>query len=124
MLAETLSSRPVLCDLLAAMSIELETNVSLETARSFKRRAYGLNDRLAELIPLAAPFLTKTASAAIGRALIVIVAGLWPFATPNDIVAAAAIESGNPLGTDRFEKDLGDITTALAIGFGAQCVDY
>ncbi|MEU0506030.1 TetR family transcriptional regulator [Nocardia sp. NPDC005998] len=123
LLAETLSSRPVLCDLFAAMSIELETNVSLETARSFKRRAYSLNDRLAELIPRAAPLLTETAGAAIGRALIVTVAGLWPFANPNDIIAAAALESGNQLGTDRFEKDLGDITTALAIGFGAQCGD-
>ncbi|MEU7767984.1 hypothetical protein AB0B25_23080 [Nocardia sp. NPDC049190] len=120
-LAETLSSRPVLCDLFAATSIELETNVSFATARSFKQRAYGLNDRLVELTLRVAPLLTETAATGFGRALIITVAGLWPFAHPNDIIAAAALESGIRLGTERFQKDLGDIATALAIGFAAQC---
>ncbi|MEU7628417.1 TetR family transcriptional regulator [Nocardia sp. NPDC049220] len=120
MLAETLSGRPVLCDLFAAMSIELETNVSFATARSFKQRAYGLNDRLVELILLASPGLTETAATGIGRALIITAAGLWPFAHPNDIVAAAALESGIRLGPERFQKEFGDITTALVIGFAAR----
>lgn len=113
-------SRPVLCDLFAAMSSELESNVSLETARSFKRRAYEFNDRLAELLTPAAPFPTGSAGTAFGRALIVTVAGLRPFANPDDTVAAAAREPGSRLGPDKFEHDLREITTALLIGYGTR----
>ncbi len=118
LLAATLTARPVLCDLFAAMSGELEANVSLDTARAFKRRAYGYNTRLAELLGVAAP-LPEAAGIAVARALVATVAGLWPFANPNEIVATASAELGNRLGPDRFERELREIVTALVIGFGA-----
>ncbi|MQY30499.1 hypothetical protein NRB56_61010 [Nocardia sp. RB56] len=118
LLVETLAARPVLCDLFAAMSAELEANVALPTARAFKRRAYGYNTRLAELAGAAAP-LTQAAGIAFARALVATVAGLWPFANPNEIVATASAELGNRLGPNRFEAELRGIVTALLIGFGA-----
>ncbi|MCX4091717.1 TetR family transcriptional regulator [Nocardia sp. alder85J] len=120
LLAETLRARPVLCDLFAAMSGELEANVSLASARAFKRRGYDYTTRLAELAARAAPGLSEAAAIAFARALIAGVAGLWPFTNPNEIVATASLEFGQRLGPDRFERELRDTATALIIGFRAR----
>ncbi|MFE3758043.1 hypothetical protein ACFXO9_27375 [Nocardia tengchongensis] len=111
--------RKPLCDLFAAMAIELERRVSVETARSFKERAYQLNDRLAQLITQGTPEIDPNTGVKLGRGLIVAITGLWPYARPTEVLARAARDVGGGLGPDRFQQDLLDITTALLVGYGA-----
>lgn len=118
-LVETLTDRPLLCDLFAAMTIELERNVSLDTALAFKRGAYRRNERFAQMVEVAAPELGKPGGFKLGRTLIVMVTGLWPYAHPTEVIAKASAALGSHLGPERFRADLLESVTAVVIGLAA-----
>jgi AcrR family transcriptional regulator len=106
MLAESLAGRRLLCELIAAMAGVLESNITVEFARTFKRRAAANSARLAELIRNELPVLDESAAQHFAGAVFVIVAGLWPYATPTPAVAAVTAEMGLPPADESFEHNL------------------
>jgi AcrR family transcriptional regulator len=57
-IAESMVDRPTLCELITAMARVLERDITVEFARTFKRRASENTSRLAELVRAAVPELT------------------------------------------------------------------
>ncbi|MFJ1762975.1 TetR family transcriptional regulator [Amycolatopsis sp. NPDC088138] len=108
-LATSLAGRPLLCDLVSSMGSVLERNISLEFARSFKRRAAANTERLGTLVRKRIPELSAEGAAHFASAVVVVVSGLWPYANPTEAVAAASAELGGPPVDELF-------TTALAEG--------
>jgi AcrR family transcriptional regulator len=105
-LAGTLIDRPLLCDLVSGMASELERNISIEFARSFKRRASANSTRLADLVRRRLPILQPDAAAHFAGAVLVMIAGLWPYATPTEAVATVSAELGYPSSHDTFGNGL------------------
>ncbi|MFF2809710.1 hypothetical protein ACFVT2_21590 [Streptomyces sp. NPDC058000] len=82
-------ARPVLCGLASVLASVLERTVSVETVRTFKRRALAHNDRLADIIHARRPDLDRAAAKEPASATVMLVAGLWPLAHPGPTVTAA-----------------------------------
>ncbi|MFG1642073.1 TetR/AcrR family transcriptional regulator [Amycolatopsis sp. NPDC049252] len=108
-LATSLAGRPLLCDLVSSMGSVLERNISLEFARSFKRRAAANTERLGTLVRKRIPELSVEGAGHFASAVVVVVSGLWPYANPTEAVAVASAELGGPPPDELF-------TTALAEG--------
>ncbi|WP_239090894.1 TetR/AcrR family transcriptional regulator [Asanoa iriomotensis] len=105
-LAATLDGRDLLCELVAAMSAVLERNITIEFARVFKRRAMANHERLAALVRDRLPALGPAGAAFFGGAVFVIIAGLWPYAHPTDVVATVSAELGAPPARESFRANL------------------
>ncbi|BBH69833.1 TetR family transcriptional regulator [Actinoplanes sp. OR16] len=88
-LARSLATRPLLCELWSALGAELERNISADAARAFKLAHAELQSRLAELLTVRAEALPIDAAREFTALLILLVAGLWPFANPSPAVAEA-----------------------------------
>ncbi len=93
-LAESLLARRRFCELISAMASVLERNISLDFARTFKRRAAANTQRLADLVNAQIPELTPAGAAHFAGGVFVIVAGMWPYANPTEAVATVAVELG------------------------------
>jgi AcrR family transcriptional regulator len=104
--AASLVERPLLCDLFAAMAAVLERNISLDVARDVKRRFSANTARLAGLVRAAVPVLDDAGATHFAGAVVVLVAGLAPHATPTETVVAACTELGLPCGPDLFAMGL------------------
>jgi len=113
LLADTLDGRDLLCELIAAMSGVLERNITIEFARVFKRRAAANHDRLAALVRGRMPALDPAGAAFFGGAVFVIIAGLWPYSRPTEVVATVAAELG-------ASPDWADFRAHLAEGLANQ----
>jgi AcrR family transcriptional regulator len=87
-LADTLSERPLLCDLIAQVSATLERNVSPERARDFKLSMTEQAEALTAAIATALPGLTAAQAFDVAGATFALVAGLWPAAHPPAALAA------------------------------------
>ncbi|MEU4689140.1 TetR family transcriptional regulator [Actinoplanes sp. NPDC023714] len=88
-LARSAAGRPLLCELWSALGTALERNLSAETARAFKLAHAELQVRLAKLLIVRMKLLPWTAARELVATLILLVAGLWPFANPSPAVAEA-----------------------------------
>ncbi|MEV6304223.1 TetR family transcriptional regulator [Actinoplanes sp. NPDC051861] len=88
-LARSLSRQPLLCELWSALGTELERNISAEAVRDFKLAHAEVQARLAVLLRVRMPGLKETAARELVAHLILLVAGLWPFANPAPAVAEA-----------------------------------
>ena len=88
-LARSLARRPLLCDLFSSLGTELERNISSEAARVFKLENIDLQARLANMLRRHATALTQPAARELVGLLIVVTAGLWPFANPSPQVVEA-----------------------------------
>jgi AcrR family transcriptional regulator len=85
--AETLTSRPMFCDLLAQAPLNLERNVSLESVRSFKLATLEEVDAItAELARLCD--LTKQQAVDVIATATSLAGALWQMATPGPEVQA------------------------------------
>src|ERR1700755_862436 len=85
--AETLTSRPMFCDLLAQAPLNLERNVSIESVRSFKLATLEEVDASsAELSRL--PGLTEQQSVDVIATATSLAGALWQMATPGPEVQA------------------------------------
>lgn len=117
--AASVTRHRLLCELMSTMGGVLERNISQEFARVFKRRAVGNTARLAELVTRELPGLSPERATHFAGAVLVLVAGLWPYANPTDEVAAVTAEMGMPHGGDLFTTGLSDGLVYQLIGLTA-----
>jgi AcrR family transcriptional regulator len=82
-LATTLAERPLLCDLMIHAPLNLERNVSLETARRFKHAAVGSVGELTAAVRTALPKLTEDGAFDLVGSLSMVAAGLWQIGHPT-----------------------------------------
>ena len=82
-LATTLAERPLLCDLMIHAPLNLERNVSLESARTFKHAAVGSVGELAAEIRTVLPKLTEQGAFDLVASVSMIAAGLWQIGHPT-----------------------------------------
>src|SRR5256885_11674789 len=76
-IAKSLAERRSLCELISAMAPVLERNISLEFARSFKRRSAANVERLGALGRTRVPELSADAARQFARAVVIVVSGAW-----------------------------------------------
>lgn len=119
-IATSLVAEPLLCDLFGAMGAVLERNISLDMARDIKSRFHANTNRLADLVRAEVPVLDEAAAAHFAGAVVVIVAGLAPYATPTETVATAAAELGMPCAADLFRDGLTEALVNLLVGLVAR----
>jgi AcrR family transcriptional regulator len=118
--AAALIAEPLLCELFSAMAAVLERNISLAVARDFKARATANTARLAALVRAAVPALDEAGAAHFAAAAVVLVAGIWPYANPTEIVATASAELGYPCGADLFSGGLTEGLVNQLVGLSAR----
>ncbi|HEV7649197.1 MAG TPA: TetR family transcriptional regulator [Actinophytocola sp.] len=82
-LATTLAERPLLCDLMVHAPLNLERNVSLESARTFKHAAVGSVREIVAEIRTALPALPEEGAFDLVASVSMIAAGLWQIGHPT-----------------------------------------
>lgn len=118
--AESVVAQPLLCELFSAMASALERNISMDFARVFKARSIANTDRLADLVRAELPHLSASAAAHFAGAVLVITAGLWPYAHPTDAVTKATAELGLPPAEETFPASLAESLVNQLIGLTAR----
>jgi AcrR family transcriptional regulator len=88
-LARSLARRPLLGELWSSLGTELERNLSADAARAFKLAHADLQDRLAGMLAERIGALSPAGARELVSLMILLVAGLWPFANPSAAVAEA-----------------------------------
>ncbi|WP_127505982.1 TetR/AcrR family transcriptional regulator [Actinoplanes solisilvae] len=88
-LAASLARRPLICELWSALGTELERNISAVAVRDFKLANSASQARLAALLAGRVPALTEAGAREFVSLMILLIAGLWPFANPSSSVAEA-----------------------------------
>jgi AcrR family transcriptional regulator len=91
-LAQTLSSRPLFCDLLSVLSTNLEQNITVDAAREFKTVTLTAMEELGEVIAAAHGDLTPDEGAEIAGAATALVRMLWPVANPPEVLRSLYAE--------------------------------
>jgi AcrR family transcriptional regulator len=118
--AQALLADPLLCELISAMAGVLERNISVDFARTFKRRAAEHSGRLAALVRAQLPHLDQAAALHFAGAAIVIVAGMWPYSRPTEAVAVVMGELGMPSARQMFTAALTDGLINQLVGLVAR----
>ncbi|MEU8759714.1 TetR family transcriptional regulator [Streptomyces sp. NPDC048659] len=119
-LAQSLTARPLFCDLLAHTPLNLERNVSHDAVRTFKLRAIAevaeTGAAIAAVTPLAAGQARSVVTTATAMA-----GALWQMAAPGTGLRAF-YETDPELAHSVVEVEprLTDILTALLTGYAAQ----
>lgn len=85
-LAETIASLPVFCDLLAHAAMSLEGDVSAERARHYKTRAFAAHDEIIERLERAS-VMSRGQLRALVAATLPLASGLWQAAHPTPALA-------------------------------------
>lgn len=119
-IAASLARRRLLCELISVMAGVLERNISIEFARSFKQRAAANSARLAGLVRTELPHLDESACTHFAGAVFVLVAGLWPYATPTEAVRSVMREMGSPTAEDLFAEELREGLINQLVGLSAR----
>lgn len=88
-LATAIGRRPIICKLWSALGGELETNISPDTVRAFKLVHTERQDELGHIIADALPELGAKNARELVSTIVILVAGLWPFANPSASVLEA-----------------------------------
>jgi len=88
-LARSIAARPLVCELWSALGTQLERNISAAAVRDFKLANAANQATLAELLGVRVEGLEPAAAREFVALLIVLVAGLWPFANPSPSVTEA-----------------------------------
>ncbi|MFY1668857.1 TetR/AcrR family transcriptional regulator [Plantactinospora sp. WMMB334] len=114
--AETVAAQPLLCELISLMAGVLERHISLDCARDFKRRAAVNSTRLATLVRAELPQLSEAAAGRFAGAVFIVVAGLWPYATPTETVVTVIREMGATHPGETFTEDLRDGLITQLVG--------
>ena len=115
-LAESLSERRLLCELISAMASVLERNISLEGARDFKARAIANIGELARLVARHLPWLPDEFAAAFAEGALVLAAGMYPFSEPIEPVRTAMVEMCLPDPRQRFADGLREALVTWLVG--------
>ncbi len=82
-LAGSLVSRPMFCDLLAQAPLNLERNVSLDSVRAFKLTTLEEVDRIGDALRRLRPGMSETQAIDIIAASTSLAGALWQMATPG-----------------------------------------
>ncbi|HEX4813307.1 MAG TPA: TetR family transcriptional regulator [Nonomuraea sp.] len=115
-LAETLAERPLLCDLLGHASTSLEHNVSVESARAYKRAAHAESAAVGRQIAERTD-LTESEGAELAAAAIAFAGLLHPIANPPPtIVRLYAEDPDLAAACPEFTPTLVRMLSALAAG--------
>ena len=116
-LARSLAARPLVCELWSALGTQLERNISADAVRDFKLANAANQARLAELLGVRVEGLEPAAAREFVALLIVLVAGLWPFANPAPSVTEAIRDprlAGSRVDfADRLARSLQVVLTGL-----------
>jgi len=104
--ADEVSSRPQLCDLISASAAILEHNISLELAREFKLQTNDQMRRFTEMVRDAVPALGREKAGHFAAAVVVFTAGLWPLTRTSDTMAQVKRELGHEAPADAFPATL------------------
>jgi AcrR family transcriptional regulator len=117
-LAETITSLSVFCDLLAHVAMSLEDEVDLERDRRYKSNATAAHDELVNALERAS-VMTLIQTRALVATTVALTASLWQAAHPAPTLAAL-YEQEPEWGHDAldFEPRLTLILQATAIGLG------
>jgi AcrR family transcriptional regulator len=120
-LADSLTSRPVLCDLLSAQSAVLERNVSPAVAAAFKRAALANVSALAQLALRRVPELGDHDAYLFAGAAILSAGALWTTTQPSKAMVAA-YDSDPALGALqlKFTSTLRELLAVLISGLLAR----
>jgi AcrR family transcriptional regulator len=86
-LAETIASLPVFCDLLTHVTLRLEGDVDLERARRYKTNSFAAHDEIVSALDHASG-LTAGQIQALISATLAFAAGFWQVAHPTPTLAA------------------------------------
>jgi AcrR family transcriptional regulator len=88
-LAASLTSRPVLCDLIGAQATVLEHNVSPQVAAQYKRAATANVSALGRLVRACVPELGEYDADRLAAGVMLVTGALWPHSHPSDAMLAA-----------------------------------
>ncbi|MER5788137.1 TetR family transcriptional regulator [Streptomyces sp. NPDC001980] len=86
-LAETLASRPLFCDLLAHAQLNLERGVSEQEVRAFKVTTLAAVDRIADTLTSAMPSVSRSQAIDVIAGVTAMAASLWQTANPPETLA-------------------------------------
>jgi AcrR family transcriptional regulator len=116
-IASSLGSRQVLCDLFSAQASVLEHNVSAEIAARYKRASLASFAALAALVRHHLPELGEDGSSLASFMAVVLASALWPAARPSEGMLAA-YEADPALAAMRpnFEQALREAVAVLISG--------
>jgi AcrR family transcriptional regulator len=118
-LADTIAERPLFCDLLTHVTLNLEREVTYDRVRAFKTAAVGAMDDLASSIA-AATVLDRAQAWDLITAVIAMTAPLWQAAHPAETLTRLYAEEPAMahVGVD-FAPTLTRLLTALVDGMAA-----
>ena len=115
-IADSLAGRRLLCELIGAMAVVLERNISADFARDFKLRAMGNVDALAQLVGRQLPWLAPASAALYAEGALTLAGGMYPFSMPTEAVRTAMTELGMPDPQRRFTDGLRDGLVTWLVG--------
>jgi AcrR family transcriptional regulator len=119
-IADSVMTRPLFCELLGSMASVLERNISHEFALDFKARAMQRIAALAELVGRHLPWLPPEFTAFFAEGALMLTAGAYPFSVPTEPVRAAITAIGLPDPGQRFGEGLRFGLQTWLIGAAAQ----
>ncbi|WP_420583671.1 TetR family transcriptional regulator [Ruegeria sp.] len=93
-IAQLYDQQPLLCDLLSVSASVLEQNIALETIRDIKTDGQADSQRVAQAIARVLDGVDAGLAARISFASGIIVAGLWPMASPDAPIRQLAVYDG------------------------------
>ncbi|GHH78640.1 TetR family transcriptional regulator [Streptomyces sulfonofaciens] len=120
-LARSLATRPVLCDLISAQAAVLERNVSPAVALTYKRAALANAEVLAGLVRGCVPELDERGALRLAGAVFLTAGSVWTHAHPSSAVRAA-YEADPALAEMRldFTETLQEVLEVFAAGLLAR----
>ena len=120
-LASSLASRPVLCDLISAQAAVLEHNISPKVATEYKRAAIANVFSLARLVVEHLPELGEHDAFRFAAAAVMVTGAVWTYAKPSAAMLAA-YEADPDLAALRFDftETLRQVLEVLIAGLMAR----
>jgi hypothetical protein len=120
-LARSFAERPLLCDLIAHVALNLERHVSIDSVRTYKLASLGAVDRAARAIAGAVPGLTQAGAHQLVSIIARLAGSTWQIANPP--AALAELYRSDPaLGHAciDLEQDLERAATLVLAGLLAE----
>ncbi|MBV9324453.1 MAG: TetR family transcriptional regulator [Chloroflexi bacterium] len=116
-LTQTLSERPLFCDLLAHTQANLEHNVSTHAVRTLRAGAWAAIEELARGIMVCLPALDEAAAADLILLTSMIAGAIWQRANPPASLAASYQHDPNVRGTFlEFDPSMQNVLQTLIEG--------
>lgn len=115
-LARSVARRPAICELWSSLGAELETNISAAEVRAFKLAHADRQKALAELLRERLILSEFAQARELVQLLILLIAGLWPFANPSPSVQEALKDPALAGSRIKFADHLGRLLLIAVTG--------